>query len=110
MLGFLDLSVGCAKQEFSLIELWGAKIDTLQLGVGAIPVLCCAMIWILLYRGYGYIFMDFIGWTGKDFFPHSRYCVIREREVPCLIINQNRIVFAPNTRSAFQKCTQTGLQ
>ncbi len=55
-------------------------------GVGAIPVwtwlpvLCCAMIWILLYRGYRYIFMDFIGWTDKHFFPRGRYCVIRERE------------------------------
>jgi len=44
------------------------------LGVSAIPVLtwppvlCCAMIWILLYRGYRYIFMDFIGWT-KIFSP-----------------------------------------
>ncbi len=61
-------------------------------GVGAIPVwtwlpvLCCAMIWILLYRGYRYIFMDFIGWTDKDFFS----AVItaspeREREMPRLI-------------------------
>ncbi len=56
------------------------------IGVGAIPVwtwlpvLCCAMIWILLYRGYRYIFMDFIGWTDKDYFPRGYYCIIRERE------------------------------
>ncbi len=32
--------------------------------------------------GYRYIFMDFIGWTDKSFFPRGRYCVIREREMP----------------------------
>ncbi len=102
------------------IHVKSDRVAQINVGVGAIPVwtwlpvLCCAMIWILLYRGYRYIFMDFIRWTEKDFFPHGRYCVIRERErCPAWSdINriQNGIVFAPNTRSAFQNCTQTGLQ
>ncbi len=81
----------------------------LRLGVGAIPVLTwlpvlrCAIIWILLYRGYRYIFMYFIGWTDKDFFLRGHYCIIREREMPVwLDINQNRMVFPPNIRSAFK--------
>ncbi len=71
------------------LDLWGAQIDTLQLGVDAIPVLtwlpvlCCAMIWILLYCGYRYIFMDFIGW--RFFSPQLLMHHRREREMPRLI-------------------------
>ncbi len=81
-----------------------ANIFQMPVWVGAIlvlmwlPVLCCAMIWILLYR---YIFMDFIGWTDKDFFPSLLHHQ-RERCTAWASIDRNRMVFASNTRSTFK--------
>ncbi len=58
----------------------------LVLGVGTIPlwtwlpVLCCAIIWILLYRGYRYILMVCIGWTEKELYSPTVVTASSERE------------------------------